>query len=252
MEPLLGTDLTALQVFELIVPVLIGAGLDATCGGLIDFLTIALVEPSSLQNEPWTLQAQAGKVGYVPGPMTTSYCPKHVLYHDLSGLRPGSLLPAASDPALIDVARGMRDMVAEARSEQNDHLESREEARRSRTAREKLGEAIADRLLLLCQAPDDDDPPHLYHEWAARIRGVSERYVLQQAVEDSCAVQNVPVFEGTPTQVMTFKNFCLTGSSYFDIGSGLLPFSITPSDATSPAARAMLVADRIHADRHWC
>jgi hypothetical protein len=44
------------------------------------------------------------------------------------------------------------------------------------------------------------------------------------------------------------KNFRLAGSTYFDIGSGLLLFSITPADATSAQARAVLVADRVRAD----
>jgi hypothetical protein len=52
----------------------------------------------------------------------------------------------------------------------------------------------------------------------------------------------------TPTQVMSFKNFRYAGSSYFDIGSGPLSFSITPTDATSVQARAMLAADRVRAD----
>jgi hypothetical protein len=47
---------------------------------------------------------------------------------------------------------------------------------------------------------------------------------------------------------MAMKNFRLAGSTYFDIGSGLLLFSITPADATSAQARAMLVADRVRAD----
>jgi hypothetical protein len=47
---------------------------------------------------------------------------------------------------------------------------------------------------------------------------------------------------------MAFKNFRYAGSTYFDIGSGLLPFSITPSDATSVQARAMLADDRVRAD----
>jgi hypothetical protein len=61
-------------------------------------------------------------------------------------------------------------------------------------------------------------------------------------------VLRVPAFEFTPTQVMVLKNFKLAGSTYFDIGSGLLPFSITLADATSYQARAMLVADRVRAD----
>jgi hypothetical protein len=205
MESLLGTNLTARQVFELIVPVLVDAGLETACSSLITFLTIALVQPSSERQESWTLQPQAGLAGYVPGPMAMSYRREHVLYRDLPALRPGSVLPAVSDPALVDVARGMRDMVVEARAERRDRLDHREKDRRARTIREKLGDAITDRLLLLCQAPADEELPPVYHQWAARTRGVSERYVLQQAVGASCAVQNVPVFDVTPTQVMTFK-----------------------------------------------
>jgi hypothetical protein len=67
-------------------------------------------------------------------------------------------------------------------------------------------------------------------------------------VESSCAVLRVPAFEVTPTQVMALKIFWLAGSTYFDIGSGLLPFSMAPADATSAQARAMLVADRVRAD----
>jgi hypothetical protein len=63
--------------------------------------------------------------------------------------------------------------------------------------------------------------------------GVSERYVLQQSVDLAATILKVPSFKVTPTQVMAFKNFGYAGPSYFDIGSGLLPFSITPSEATS-------------------
>jgi hypothetical protein len=114
--------------------------------------------------------------------------------------------------------------------------------------RERLGESLTDRLLLLCRATDDDELPPLYHKWAARPRGVSERNILQQGVDAAAAVLDVPSFQVTPTQVMAFKNFRYAGLTYFDIGNGLLPLSITPSDATSVQALAMLAADRVRAD----
>lgn len=77
---------------------------------------------------------------------------------------------------------------------------------------------------------------------------MSERWVFQQAVEASCAVLSVPDFEVTPAQVTNLKNFHLAASTYFVIGLGLLPFSITPADATSSQSHAMLVTDRIRAD----
>jgi hypothetical protein len=82
----------------------------------------------------------------------------------------------------------MRDMVAEARAERNDRLDNREESHHPKPVREKMGDTITDRLLLLCRASCDEELPHLYQEWDARTKGVSERWVFQQAVEASCAV----------------------------------------------------------------
>jgi hypothetical protein len=129
--------------------------------------------------------------------------------------------------------------LAQARAERTDRAKNREEACRPCTIQEKLVEVIVDRLLLLCGITNDNDLPALYHEWVARPRGLSERWVMQQSVDASFASQGIPPFEVTPTQVMAFKNFRFVGSSYFNIGSGLLPFSITPADAASPADCAM-------------
>jgi hypothetical protein len=180
--------------------------------------------------------------------MAINHRREHVRYRDLPALRPSALIPAASDPALFNVAKGMRDMVVEARSDRNDRADHRDASHRPKTTREKMGDRITDQLLVMCRATSHEDLPHIYHDWAARPRGVSDRYVLQQAIEASCAALSVPVFEATPTQVVALKKIRLAGSTYFDIGSGLLPFSITPADATSAQARAMLVADRIRSD----
>jgi hypothetical protein len=180
--------------------------------------------------------------------MAINHRREHVLYRDLPALRPSALFTAASDPALIDMARGMHDMVAEARADRNDRADHQDASRRPKTRRKKMGDCITDRILVLCRAISDEDLSPLYHEWAARTRGVSERYVLQQAVKASCAALGVPVFDATPTQVMALKNFRLAGSTYFDIGSGLLTFSVTSADVTSAQARAMLVDDCIRSD----
>jgi hypothetical protein len=47
---------------------------------------------------------------------------------------------------------------------------------------------------------------------------------------------------------MAFRNFRFASSAYIDIGTGLLPFSITSGDGTSPQAKTMLAAGRIRAD----
>jgi hypothetical protein len=251
MEVVLGTDLTARQAYELLVPTLVDTGYEGICDPLVDFLAVALVKPSATVAAPLTLQSRVGLEGYVPSPAVVSHRRQHLMYRDLPAPLPQPSGGATSDPALLDVARGMQDMVAEARLDRNDRRDAREVARRPRTVRERLGEALTDRILLLCRAPNDADLPPVYHEWAARPRGVSERYTLQQIVDAAASALDVPSFEVTPTQVMAFKNFRYAGSSYFDIGSGLLPFRITPSDATSVQARAMLAADRVRADAFY-
>jgi hypothetical protein len=244
----LGADLTARQAYELLVPTLVDTGYEGICEPLVDFLTVALVKPSATVDAPLTLQDRVGLEGYVPSPAVVSHRRQHLLYLDLPALLPQLSGKTSSDPALLDVARGVQDMVAEARLDRNDRTDAREMARRPQTVRERLGEALTDRILLICRLPNDEDFPPIYHEWAARPRGVSERYTLQHSVDAAAATLDVPSFEVTPTQVMAFKKIHYSGSSYFDIGSGLLPFSITPSDATSTQARAMLAADRVRAD----
>jgi hypothetical protein len=236
---LLGSNLTARQAYELIIPELINAGMLTVCGPLVEFLTVDLVRPTSERSTPLTVQCHLGKSGYVPGTTTISHRRTHVLYRDLPGLRP-KLRGATSNPALLNVDRGVREMVAELRAERNDRADSKALARLPRSVRERLGEAIVDRLLL-CRADDDEDLPALYHEWASRPRGVSECWVVQHAVDAACATLGAPAFEVTPTQVMAFKNFRFAGASYTDIGAGMLPFSITPADAISPQAQAVRI-----------
>jgi hypothetical protein len=247
MELVLDARLTARQTYELIVPALVDRGMEVMCTPLVDFLTLALVQPTKATASPYPLQQQVGMVSYTPGPVVVSHRREYILYRDLPGLLP-SALAAASDPTLLDVARGVRDMVTESRADRDDRAFSREVAQHPRTVRERLGDGIVDRLLLMYWVDNDESLPATYHEWDTHPRGVSERYVLQQAVDAASATLGVPSFEVTPTQVMSFNNFRFVGAAYHDIGTGLLPFSITPSDTTSPHARAMLTAVRIRAD----
>jgi hypothetical protein len=192
MELLLGSKLTAHQVFELFVSALIYGGLEETCSGLIDFLNVALVIPSAAAPTPLTVHHQVGVAGYVPGPATISHWCEAVLHHNLPLIHPASSSLGVSDPYLLDVARGIHDMVMEARAEQNDRNGVRAEELRPKTVREWMGDYITDRLLLLCHYGSDDELPALYHAWGFHDQGVSERWGMQQAVESSCTRQDVP------------------------------------------------------------
>jgi hypothetical protein len=110
--------------------------------------------------------------------MAINHRREHVLYQDLPELGSSAFLPATSNPALLDVARGMHDMVVEARAGRSDRADHRHATHVPETTREEMGDRIADRILAMCRATSDEDLTHLYQEWAARPRGVSERYVL--------------------------------------------------------------------------
>jgi hypothetical protein len=69
LAPLMGAELTAHQAFEFVVPSLIDTGLDTACSGLIDFLTVALVQPTEDDEAPPMVHAQVGKAGHLPGPV---------------------------------------------------------------------------------------------------------------------------------------------------------------------------------------
>jgi hypothetical protein len=134
MEMVLGADLTTRQAYELVIPVLVDTGYEAICEPLVDFLTMALVKPSADNAAPLALQPCVGIAGYVPSPAVVSHHRQHFLYRDLPALVPAKATTASSDPAFVEVARGMRDMVAEARLNRNDRSDAREVARLPRTA----------------------------------------------------------------------------------------------------------------------
>jgi hypothetical protein len=88
MEVVLGTDLTARQAYELLVLTLVDTGYEGICDPLVDFLTVALVKPSTTVAAPLTLQARVGLEGYVPSPAVVSHRCQHLLYRDLPALLP--------------------------------------------------------------------------------------------------------------------------------------------------------------------
>jgi hypothetical protein len=68
MEMVLGADLTAMQAYTLIIPVLLDTGYESISAPLVDFLTVALVKPSVTNLVPLTLHPCVGNAGYVPSP----------------------------------------------------------------------------------------------------------------------------------------------------------------------------------------
>jgi hypothetical protein len=247
VDLLLGVGVTALEAYKLVVPWLADDGLLEVCEPLVEFLTVALAKSSATRDTPINVQHQGGVSGYVSSPAVISFRWEIILYRDLSGLHQ-ALLATPGDPLMLHIARSVRHFIAEASDDRIDWAEARELAHRSCSIRDRIGDVIVDRMLLLYRATEDEEMPPIYHEWAAHPWGVSELWVLQQAVEQACATVNEPDFEVIPAQVMVFKNLWFAGSTYFDIGARFLPFGITPLDGTSRQARTMLAMDWVQVD----
>jgi hypothetical protein len=156
MEMVLGADLTSRQAYRLIIPALVDTGYEAIWEPLLDFLTVALVKTSAENTTPLTLQPCMGITGCVPSPALMSHHRQHFLYHDLTALIPANATASSSDLALVDVARGMCDMVTEARIDQSNRSDAREVARLPHTARDRLSYSLTDRLLMMWRVNNDD------------------------------------------------------------------------------------------------
>jgi hypothetical protein len=148
------------------------------------------------------------------------------------------------DPALVGISAIMNNIA----SAMHHDLAVREtwyaDAKKPSTLREKHGDRTADMILLLTHSADNDDFPDDYLNVSGKPKGLSERVILQQEVDAAVMVLDLVPFQVTPSQVITMKTFDFTGASYAKIYTGVLPFSITPEDATSDKGRAAIRADR--------
>jgi hypothetical protein len=122
------------------------------------------------------------------------------------------------------------------------------EAAHPKTFREKYGDRLADHMLLLTNQPDDDQLPNFFHELAGRPKGIYELILLQREADLAARALGAQPFKVTPSQIIALNTFEFLGDEYTGIETGLLPFSVTPPDATSASARRMLSEDQARAD----
>jgi hypothetical protein len=114
------------------------------------------------------------------------------------------------------------------------------EARKPSTLREKHGDRTVDMRLLLTRSTDDKDLPEYYLNVSGKPKGLSERVILQREVDAAAHMLDLVPFQVTPSQVIAMKTFDFTGGSYSEIGTSVLPLSITPADTTSDKGRAVI------------
>jgi hypothetical protein len=129
------------------------------------------------------------------------------------------------------------------RLDREDRRAARDKAALPKSVREKFQDYTTDRLLILTEAFQDEDLPRIYHELAARQKGVSKRMVLQQAFEIAAGELNLDRLPASPSHVLSLDTWDFTGPTMDTLGAGLLPFSIVPPDAPSKAAQKAIMED---------
>jgi hypothetical protein len=162
MPLVLEKNLTAREAYLLLVPAIVDAGMEATCQPLIDWLTVAFTDPSAMAPETVNLKPCLGRLHFSPSPAVVSSRRAEVLYQDLPAINatPGG----GGYPYLRDVVRAVGHFAVEARADRDDRHDRSTELAHPKGVREKFGDRLTYRFLLLCRVSDNDALPGVFHE----------------------------------------------------------------------------------------
>ena len=231
----LDKNLTPRQAYETLVPVIQAQGLEQVCQPLLDFL----------------IASSTRRHGLAAGDNSVT-----VTVRDTAGVSPARLLPVIrerrdrllfvhlpdlkpqpgirSDPALLGIMSAMKDISAVTKEDTDDRRVDRERTARPKTIEEKWP-AYAGRLCKLCGASSWEDLPAYWHDAAAHKKGdgVTPRSLLQDQVDLAANELGVPPPLVTVQHTTTVTNWLFSGSTEFNLGGGLLPFTVTPPGAVS-------------------
>jgi hypothetical protein len=221
----LGKDYTTVEAFQLANPLLEEEGLEAVCAPFLTFLQLASNAPTTDNPRPVTLQDEVDLPCRVTHPGVVPNRLESVIYHFLPDLRPSSA--TVPDAFATSMSAGLTHIAVDHCVRETRAVKSA----RKKMFRDKYGEGIADGILLLTGAVDDDLLPPLGHQ-----KGESERVILQRKVGQSAEVLGVLPFNITPSQSIALKTFDCCGLLVGEICTGVLSLSIIPPDATSAAA----------------
>jgi hypothetical protein len=243
---LLDKDLTAREAFLAVYPRLEDNDLVDACRPLIEFLQVASTQPTAGNSRLVTLQ---DRIGLADHPVRAAVlCQRRtaVLYRVLPALVPSSHghLP---DTFAETPADGLTNIAVEMHADRRARETRVSESTRSKTFRERYGERIADGILLLTASADDDILPPFYQELGGKQKGEPERVVLQREVDQSADTFDMLPFKVTPSQVIALKTFDFADLSMSEVGTGVMPLSIIPPEATHLAASCALANMNNHA-----
>lgn len=205
----LGKDLNARQAFEILVPAIEAANLTLTCDPLVKFLMVASTTPTT-QVDPLLLREQAGLAGHLITTAVMKHRHETMLYKQVPGVEPTNAA-STSDPAIRQIADGLDHLVAGMRTEREDRAVRLAAADEPKSVHSVFGDRIADRLLLLTEAMHDDDLPECYLDLANHPKKLSERVVLQEAIDRTAVELGTLRFAATPSQALVMRNWSFIG-----------------------------------------
>lgn len=246
VEYVIGKDLTAREAFEILWPVIESKGWQTVAQPLVRFLMIASTTPE-VGLPPATLLPQLG-FGPVGAADVLGERRERVLYQQLPALalRATPATGGVGDLHMTALIAQVELLNDHTRLDRQDRQATREKAVAPKTIRERFQDYVTDKLLVLTDSCCDEDLPRLYHELAARQKGVSKRMVLQQAYDIAATDLQLNRLPASPSHVLCLDQWDFVGISMDTLGTGLLPFSIVPPDAPSKLARQAMLdeADR--------
>jgi len=241
VEYVLDKDLSAREAFEVLWPVIVQMNLREVVKPLVKFLMAAATKHST-RSPPRTVNAELGH-GIVGAADVVSDRRKRVLYEQLPALQ-SSGTASNEVPRMEELVSQLAQLNNNARLDRAVRQQATADATKPKTVREKFGDYQADKLLKLTDSATDEDLPQIYHELAARSKGINKRSLLQQCLDMTALAmgRNKPL--ATSSLVIDLDNWDYVGTSHDALGTGLLPFSITPPDAPSRNGRKALLEDQ--------
>jgi hypothetical protein len=246
MNLVMGQDLNAREACLILLPAIITDGLQLACRELVDFLMVGVTQPTNNLDGTRLVLQRLGLRDFYASPTVLNSRRETVLYRYLPTMAPA--MAAVGDPDLIWIAASMNNIASAIYSDLAVRESRYAENKKVMTVPEKYGDRTADMLLLLTRSEDDDDFPEYYMGICTKPKGFSERDFFQREIDAAADVLGLVPFQVTPSQVMTMKSFYFCCLSYSEIGTCILPFSITPADATSDRGRAAIMADQARAE----
>jgi hypothetical protein len=202
VEVLLGWYSTVREAFLVSYPVLKDNDMLYICLLFLDLLQIASTQPIEGNPRPVTLQDRLGMVDYPVRPVVLNQIRIAVIYRLLPDLHPvvQGHLPDSFRSSLSD---GLTNIATEMHADRRSREMRVLEATRPNTFHERYWERMADEILLLASATDDDFLPAFYQKLGGKSKGESERVLLQREVDQCAEVFDAPPFGVYPFQALT-------------------------------------------------